>query len=370
MTGETTNRAKAYQTKRNWLRLYNLLLTLAILELVILFRWTDMFYSWAAVISSRPYVMLSIYFLFFSIYLLILSLPLDFYSGFMLEHEYQLSNQNFRGWLAEFIKQIVLSFAMMLALVILLYALIWNFEHWWWLWAWIAYAAFSLILGKLFPVLIIPLFYQYSPIHDEELKQRIENLARRFGMEVKNISSLNLSKTTKKANAAFTGFGKTKRVILADTLLKSFSHDEIETVLAHELGHFKHRDIWKQFFLGVVISFIGFWICFVTIDTISRFFGYAGAGDIRAFPLVCSIFFLFGLVTGPLANGFSRHVEFRADRFALEANKNKNAFISAMQKLSLMNLADPEPHPVIEFLFYDHPPIGKRIRVAERWEPQ
>jgi len=358
-------KSKAYQRMRNWLSLYSIVLSLVILLGAIVFHLTFVFFEWASHFNVSSYGSLFFYFFFFSLYSLVLGLPLSFYSGFVLEHQYELSNQTFPAWLWEGMKKQLLSFAISTPLVLLLYALIWNFKSSWWVLAWAGYALFSFVLGKLFPVLIVPLFYKYSPISDETLKRKIEALGNRFGMKIQNVYSLNLSKTTKKANAAFTGFGKTKRVILGDTLLDSFSHEEIETVLAHELGHFKHHDIWKQFGFGVTLSLIGFWLAFHLLETFSYQLHYSGAADIRSFPLLCLIFFVFSLVMSPAGNAFSRWAERRADQFALEATQDKTSFISAMQKLSNLNLADPNPHPLIEFLLYDHPAIGKRIRMAE-----
>jgi len=358
---------KAYQTTRNWLTLVSLLLSFAIFLGAIAFRFTFTFFEWAYQINQSAYGIAFFYFLFFTLYSIIISFLLSFYSGFLLEHQYELSNQTLPAWLWEWMKKQLLSFAVSTPLVLLLYALIWNFKSTWWILAWAGYALFSFVLGKLFPVLVVPLFYKYSPISDEILRKKIETLGDRFGMKIQNVYSLNLSKTTKKANAAFTGFGKTKRVILGDTLLNSFSHEEIETVLAHELGHFKHYDIWKQFGFGVAFSFLGFWLAFHLLETFSYNLGYSGAADVRSFPLLSLIFFVFSLAMSPAGNAFSRWAERRADQFALEAMHDKTSFISAMQKLSNLNLADPSPHPLIEFFLYDHPAIGKRIRMAEEY---
>ena len=366
MVSEEKN--KAYQRKRNWLTLYGLLLSFVILLSVILFRLTFLFQEWAYRITSSSYGVVFFYFLFFLMYSGLFSFPLSFYSGFVLEHQYELSNQTFFGWLWEWAKKQLLSFVISAPLILALYALIWHFEFNWWLFAWAGYAVFSLVLGKLFPVLIVPLFYKYSPISDETLRKRIEALASRFGIQIKNVYSLNLSKTTKKANAAFTGFGKTKRVILGDTLLDSFTHDEIETVLAHELGHYKHYDIWKQFGFGITLSFVGFWLAFQVLNGFSEALGYSGPADVRSFPLLCLVSFVFSLIMSPAANAFSRYAERRADQFALEVTHDKKSFVSAMQKLSETNLADPNPHPLIEFFLYDHPAVGKRIQMAERFE--
>ena len=364
-----TEKNKAYQKIRNWLFLAGILLSFAILSAAIVFRLTFVFHDWASQISAQSYLVALIYFTFFTIYSGALSFPLSFYSGFILEHRYELSNQTFWAWLWEWKKKQILGFAISAPLVLILYALIWNFERSWWILGWAGYAVFSLVLGKLFPVLIVPLFYKYSPITDQVLKQKIESLAKRFNLAIQNVYSLNLSKTTKKANAAFTGLGKTKRVILGDTLLNSFTHDEIESVLAHELGHYKNKDIWKQFGFGVAFSFVGFWLAFRMLGASAEAFGYGGAEDIRSFPLLCLIFYMFSLIMSPLGNAFSRFAERKADQFALETMQDPKPFISAMRKLSDLNLADPNPHPLIEFFLYDHPAIAKRIQMAERFRP-
>lgn len=364
------SRNKAYQNARNWLVLANLVVTLAMLLGALGLGLTDTFYDWAVRFVSARSVILFLYFLFFSVYTVLVSFPLSLYSGFLLEHRYQLSNQGFRSWLWEWTKKQLLSFGLTAPIVLILYGLIWNFERSWWILAWAGYAVFTLVLGKLFPVLIIPLFYKYSPVGDETLKRRIESLAKRYGFAVEHVFSLNLSKTTKKANAMFTGFGKTRRVILGDTLLNSFSHDEIETVVGHELGHCKHRDIWKQFAFGMVLSFFGFWLAYQWFGQAADQLGYGGAADVRAFPLLCLFFFLFGLVMSPLTCAFSRRAERRADLFALKSTGRREAFISALRKLGEMNLADLDPHPLIEFLLYDHPAIGKRIKEAQNYTTQ
>ena len=361
----TKEKAKEYQRIRHWLEIFGIVLTSAMLLAAI--PLSTLFYGWAQVITSARYGILALYFLFFSVYSMFLFSPVSFYSGFILEHRYSLSNQTFSGWLWEWTKKQLLSFGMMLVLVLLLYALIWNFRTQWWFFGWAGYALFSLVLGKLFPVLIVPLFYKYSPISDDALRKKIEDLGARFGMAIQNVYSLNLSKTTKKANAAFAGFGKTKRVILGDTLLSNFTHREIEIVLAHELGHYKHHDVLKQFVFGTAVSFAGFWIAKEVLASLASTFRFSGAEDIRAFPILCLVFFIFGLIVSPLGNAFSRWAEKQADQFALDALKDKDAFISSMKKLSEINLADPDPHPVIEFIFYDHPAIAKRIQMAERY---
>jgi STE24 endopeptidase len=360
-------RAKSYQRKKQILTLFHLLFTPLLLWMVAATPLSSSFREWAAQLSAQSYGIVAGYFLFFSLFMLAIDLPFAFYSGYLLEHRYELSNHTLRSWAADFFKRAVLSFALSLALVMALYALIWHFPASWWLWAWAGYAAVSYILGKLFPVFIVPLFYRYGPVADESLKERVRALAGRYGMPVKNIFSLNLSRTTKKANAAFMGLGRSKRVVLSDTLLDQFSAGEIEMVLAHEIGHFKHRDIWKQLGFGLIASFFGFWFAFLAADGLSNAFGFSGVQDVAALPLIFLVFYAFSLVLMPLQNGFSRRMERAADRFALESCPEAEAFISCMEKLAAVNLADPAPHPAYEWFFYDHPSIGKRVEAARKW---
>lgn len=356
--------AKDYQRKKQILSIFHLFLTPAVLSFMLATSISSQFYGFASSITGNDYLVLGIYFISLSLYMLIFDLPVVFYSGFVLEHQFGLSNQNLFAWLKDFLKRSLLSFIFALTLLEGLYALIWRFPSHWWFYAWMGFAFFSYLLGKIFPVLIVPLFYKYGPLADESLKKRILDLAARFALPADNVYTLNLSRTTKKANAAFMGIGKTKRVVLSDTLLAKFSGDEIETVVAHELGHYCHRDIWRQFAFGLVTSFLGFWIVFRLSDTLSFRLGMSGPEEVGAMPLLFLIFCGFGVLLMPLQSGFSRYLERGADRFALRAFPNREAFISCMRKLAQVNLSDTDPHPLYEWYFYDHPSIAKRIRMA------
>lgn len=362
--------AKRYQSVRQKLALWGLVWTPLMLLVILIPAVNESLYGIAAATFTSPYSVLALYFLLLSLFLLFFDLPLSFYSGYILEHQFQLSNQSVGGWLWQSAKQMVLSFVLSLILVIALYALIWNFQSdWWWI-AWIAYAAVSYIMGKLFPVFIVPLFYRYGKLEDAVLKEKILAMATKYEMPVENVFSLNLSKTTKKANAAFMGIGKTKRVVLSDTLLSHFTHDEIETVVAHELGHYKHKDIWKQLAFGLVSSLAAFWLAYHILPGLALFFGLKGAGDVQAMPLLFLVFYLFSVILMPLQNGFSRWMERLADQFSLDAYPKPDVFISCMNKLADVNLSDKQPHPVYEWFFFDHPAISRRIAMAKKWAEQ
>lgn len=362
----SSEKASAYQRIRRRLTLFHLFFTPTLLIILIMTDITfDMRRNAVALANGNEWGVVAVYFLLFSIYFLIFDLPISYYSGFLLEHQFGLSNQDFRSWLMESLKKMLLSFVLSLGLLEFLYWVIRNFQASWWLWAWAGYAFVSYGIGKIFPVLIVPLFYKYGQLDDKALEEKVLKLAERFGMPVKNVFSLNLSKTTKKANAAFMGFGRTKRVVLSDTLINHFSHSEVEVVLAHELGHFKNRDIWRLFFFGLAASLIAFGIGFLGMNSLSPLLQFSSTADIAGLPLLFLIFYLVNLLLMPLQNGYSRRRENKADLFALRACGNKNDFISCMQKLGDQNLADPNPPGWYEWLFYDHPSLRKRIEMAK-----
>ncbi len=352
-------KARAYQKKREVLTLVHLAITPALLAIVIFSGLSLWFKETAQNVSPSPFLVFAVYFLFYSLFMMVVEFPFSFYSGYVVEKSFKLSNQNFLQWFGLFLKKNVLGFAFSMFLVWGLYFLIWNFPDRWWLFAWAAFAVVSYVIGKIFPVFIVPLFYKYGPVENQEVTALIKKLAERFKLPLSKIYSLNLSKTTKKANAAFMGLGKTKRVVLSDTLLAHFTPEEIEAVVAHELGHCIHQDIWKNLAVGLVSSFFGFWLVYKILP---------GAEDIANLPLIFLIFYAFHLVLMPLQNGFSRWVEKQADRFAFDACGKPRILRECLEKLGRVNLSDPDPNPVFEWFFYDHPSIGRRVRSIQQWE--
>lgn len=357
-------RAKAYHRRKYFATLSHMGLEVFLLFCLISTGITFLFKEAAESVSSHRYLQITIYYSLFFLYLWIFGFFLSLYSEFHLEHAYGLSNQSFVGWFVELLKKTLLSFALTLPLLLGLYFLILQYPSQWWIGAWLGFAVFSYLLGQLFPVLIVPLFYRYSRVEDGSLKNRIFKLVARFGLPLENVYSLNLSKTTKKANAMFAGLGRTKRLVLSDTLIQNFTVDEIESVVSHELGHFKHRDIWRHLGFNALTSFAGFALAFHLLQDLTSRLGYYGTEDLAAFPLLYLILYLFATVLTPLSNAYSRWREREADRFALKAS-GAGGFIPAMEKLSHLNLADPKPHPLIEWWFYTHPPIEKRIQMAK-----
>jgi STE24 endopeptidase len=225
------------------------------------------------------------------------------------------------------------------------------------------------VLVRIAPVLIMPLFYRFTPLVDGTLKERILRLCESAGVRVEGIFSFNLSKNTRKANAAFTGIGRSRRIILGDTLVRNFSEEEIETVFAHELGHYRFGHIRAGIVTGTLSTFAGLYIASRLYEWSAAALHFPSMTDLAALPLLAIWLSLFGLLTSPLGNMISRHHERQADAYAVHTTGKRDAFVAALRKLSDMNLADPAPHPLVEFLFYSHPPIAKRIRALEHGHP-
>jgi STE24 endopeptidase len=294
----------------------------------------------------------------------LLTLPLEFWSGYVLEHRYQLSNQTIRGWLWKRAKGYLLGGALGLALLYALYAVLWWTGAWWWLWATAGWLLVTLVLGRLLPVVILPLFYTVRRFDDPALMERLQRLTAGTGLAIEGVYELMLSDETRKANAALAGLGKTRRVLLGDTLLGEFTPEEIEVVFAHEVGHHVHHHLPKMIVIGVSLALAGFALVDVVLRQSAGPLGYYGLADPAALPLLALVLAVFGLVLSPLQNALSRFFETQCDRYALLRTANPLAYRSAFIKLARLNKSDPDPHPMIAWLFYDHPPIRSRLALA------
>lgn len=361
---ERQRKAKRYARIRRWLLLANLALTAAFV-LAMLFGLSSRLKEQLLGIAVQPQMVIVLYFVaFFGAYEL-LSAPLNYYSGFVLPHRFGLSIQSPRGWLADQAKGTALSLILGLAAMEIVYHLLSAHPSIWWLLTGFFYLLFAVVLSNLAPVLIVPIFFKFSPLENKELAERLTTLAERAGTKVRGVFTIDLSTKTKTANAALMGLGNTRRIVLGDTLLENYDADEIETILAHELGHHVHRDLWRGITMQSAFTLAGLYLANLFLRWGIGYFGLAGLDDVAAFPLLAASLGGWGLGTMPLVNAYSRWREGSADRYSLQATAKPRAFISAMAKLANQNLAEAEPPPWVEFLLYSHPPIAKRIRRAE-----
>lgn len=317
-------------------------------------------------LAGASWLELPAYLLFLFLAFSLLDLPLTLYRSFFLERRFSLSTQKFGAWVIDQIKSGILSYLFSLILLGVFYFVLGAFPGGWWLVISLFWIFFSLVLTKVLPVVIIPLFFKYKKLSDESLKERIFKLAGKMKVVLLDVFEIDFSKKTLKANAAFVGTGRTRRVILADTLKDKYTSDEIEAILAHEFAHCKLRHLSKLMCINSFVIAILFFIIYCTSAPVLEYFGFSSLSQLSALPVASIYFTLFGLVTSPLENGVSRVFEKDADRLALEVTGMPAAFISMMEKLAAQNLADRNPHPIIKFFFFDHPSIDERIAYA-RW---
>jgi STE24 endopeptidase len=294
-----------------------------------------------------------------------LTLPLSFWSSFVLEHRHGLSHQSLPAWIWKQAKGWLIGAPLGAALLLGLYSLLWSFSQTWWIWATLGWLGLTVVLGQIVPVVLLPLFYKVTPLDDAPLLERLRKLADGTGLFFKGIYRLGLSAETRKANAALAGLGRTRRVLLGDTLLDSFSPEEIEVVFAHEVGHHVHRHLPKLIAWGVVTAGVGFFLVDWILQSAAEALGYTGFSDPAALPLFLFILTVFGLILEPLQNAVSRFFEIQCDTYALLRTRNPDAYRSAFIKLAHLNKADPDPNPWVVWLHHDHPPIRQRLRLAD-----
>ena len=296
----------------------------------------------------------------------IIFFPVNYYTEFYLEHKYNLSNQTFLKWIWENTKTLLVSGAISIPVLLIFFYSLNKFNLLWWLPFAIILFVISVILARIVPVFILPIFYKIVPVENVDLINRIRALAGGAGIKVENVYKFNLSKNTKKANAAFTGIGKSKRILLGDTLLESYSADEIETVIAHELGHYKRKHIIKNILIGTASSFLTLFLIAYLYNLSLSWFGFTTVVQIAAIPLLSLWAMIISLILNPLSNMLSRKFEYEADEYAIHSTNKKEAFIATLEKLTDQNLGDREPHPLVEWFFYSHPSIKNRVAALKR----
>jgi STE24 endopeptidase len=362
--------AKEYARIRRRLWLVDTIFSALYALLWLFLGWATALRDWLTTFTDNPWLLVPLFVgIFGGIYTLI-NLPLTYYSGFVLPHRFGQSNQTLRDWVIDLIKGMAVGAPLGLILLELLYFALRVTGDLWWLWAAGGMLGFTVLLSNLAPILIMPLFNKYVPLGDEhrELAERLLDLARRANTKVKGVFKFDMSKRTKAANAALTGIGNTRRIVLGDTLINEFSTDEIETVLAHELGHHVHKDIPFLIAFGTLSTTLSLYLASLALNWATNYFGFSGPADIAAFPALGLIFGAYGLITMPIDNAISRWRERMADDYALQATGKKEAFASAFTRLANQNLGEVDPEKWVVFLFYSHPPLGERIAKANNWE--
>jgi len=365
---EKQKQAKQYSriTRRLWL--VDTVFSAAYALAWLFFGWSTSLRAWLMTVTTNDWLLVALYIAIFGGVFAIINLPLGYYSGFVLPHRFDQSNQSLKDWVVDQLKGLAIGAPLGLLMLELLYLALRLTGDAWWLWVAGGLLLFNVLISNLAPVLIMPLFNKYVPLGDEhkELEERLLNLAKRANTKVKGVFKFDMSKRTKAANAALTGLGNTRRIILGDTLINEFTLDEIETVLAHELGHHVHKDIPFLIAFGTLSTTLSLFIASLALNYAVSFFSFTSAADIAALPALMLILSAYGLLTSPLDNAISRWRENMADDYALQSTGKNEAFASAFTRLANQNLGEIDPEAWVVFMFYSHPPLGERIAKAKR----
>src|ERR1700728_363053 len=359
--------AHRYNQIRRWLGIADFALGLVFLIVLLVTQWSDWLRDLAYRWGFQNYtVSLFVYLLFLLGISKVLGIGLDYY-GFRVERRFQLSTQKFRSWLWDEAKSFLVGLGMGTIVVELLYFTIRQWPQHWWLLAWALFMGLFILLAQLAPVVLFPIFYKFEPLENEDLRRRLVILGERAGTRVRGVYRWKLSEKSKKANAALTGLGSTRRIILADTLLDNYTPEEIEAVLAHELGHHVHKHILKSIFVQAGITLFGFWAANWTLHYAVDQHMFEELSDFANLPLLALVSVVLSFVLMPAMNAYSRFNERQADRYAFETTASVEPFISSMNKLAEQNLAERAPSKWVEWFFHSHPSISRRLAAAEEW---
>jgi STE24 endopeptidase len=312
-----------------------------------------------------------LYVLSFQTILVFFSFPLSFYSSYVHEHRWNFSNHTVKSWLWEQIKGFFVGFILMSILLGLLFWIMAVYPQSWWLIAGLVFAFVSVVLATIFPVLILPIFNKYTPVENNELTDSLERILSEGGLKSSGFFKEDMSRQTKKENAFLAGLGKTRRVVLGDNLMEKMSVPEIESVIAHEVGHYKNRHIWKNLVIGTLEGVVAFFMLNWVMRSMFAQFLSSTRWNLTLFPVFVilaggiSVFFF-----SPFSNALSRYFERKADRYALESIQDNKAFMKAMAGLADRNLSNAYPEWWVKLLYYSHPPVGERLAMAEKYKEE
>jgi len=360
--------ARYHRLRRRTSLLEHALVTIALL-LLLATGWSAALRDWATAAAGQATVLaVAIYVLFLALLAEALQLPLAFYQDVVLDRRYELSTQATSRWWMDRLKTLLVGLPLLVVAAVVVWTLVrWSPDHWWYVAA-VCFAATLVLLAHIAPVWLLPLFYRCEPLQRPTLSQRLVALAERAGTQVLGVFEWQVSDRTRKANAALTGIGRTRRILLSDTLLAEHSDDEVEVIVAHELAHHVHHDIWRAIAFESALILVGFYLADRVLGMAVGHFGVTAKFDVAALPLLVLSGGAVSLAFLPLVNAVSRIHERRADRYALDLTGNTAAFTSAMKRLSAQNLAEERPSRWVEMFFYRHPPIADRLDAAHAWD--
>jgi len=359
--------ARRYNRIRRWLGIADFVVGFAFLIVLLVTGWSGWLRDLAYRLGFQNYPLsLFLYLLLLLVISKGLGIGLDYY-GFLQERRFKLSTQRFSSWAWDEVKGFLVGLVLGSIVVEVLYLTIRQWPQHWWMLAWALFMGLFVVLAQLAPVVLFPIFYKFEPLDNEDLRRRLIVLSERAGTRVRGVYRWKLSEKSKKANAALTGLGATRRIILADTLLDNYTGDEVESVLAHELGHHVHRHILKSIFVQAGITLFGFWAANWVLHYSVDHHMFEEMSDFANLPLLALVSVVLSLLLMPALNAYSRFHERQADRYAFESISSVEPFITSMNKLAEQNLAERTPSKWVEWFFHSHPAISRRLAAAKEW---
>jgi STE24 endopeptidase len=363
---QDTPEAREYNRTKRWLEVGDTAIGAAVLIALLATGWTVLLRDKAFSVAGDHYALaLFLYIVMLAAIAKTAGFGLEYY-GFRLEHKHDLSTQKLGSWILDEVKGWLLGIVLGTIVAELVYWLIRTAPQDWWFWSWASFILLFVLFAQLAPVILFPIFYKFVPLENEELKARLVKLSEAAGTRVRGVYEWKLSEKSKKANAALTGLGNTRRIILSDTLLQNYSEDEIEAVLAHELGHHVHKHIFKSIFVQAAITLLGFWAASQVLDySVHGLKMFPAVYDFANLPLLALVSTVLSLLLLPALNAFSRHNEREADDYCWKSVPSITPFVTAMEKLSQQNLSEKTPSRIVEILFHSHPAVSKRIARAQ-----
>jgi STE24 endopeptidase len=324
--------------------------------------------QYLALATGSYWIALSLYLILFIVFLQLVETPFSFYSGFTVDHRFGLSTQNLKGWAVDELKGLGIEVLFGVLAGVTVYYLIRSLSLWW-LAAAILFALVSIVLSMILPYVLMPIFYKVTPVADPSLKDELLEMSRRVGARsVDRVLVADESRRSIRANALFSGIGKSKAIVLFDTLLSNFTRREVITVVAHELGHYVNKDIWKEAVLSGLLAIPPFFIADYVLRQSAGSLGLASIADPAGVPIIFGILIGVSFLLQPVSNGISRITERKADEFALRAGDDSEAQASAERRLADLSLAVDKPNRLVELFFYTHPSSSKRVELAEGWK--
>lgn len=365
-------KARHYARLERRLMLVNLIISGTYALLWLALGWSSRLSLALKALTPYPAVHVALFLIVFGGVFYVINLPLSWYQTYTLPHRFELSTQTRRGWVMDQVKGLAVGGVIGVVIIEVIYLVLRHFPQTWWIGAAAFLLTFNVLLAYLAPVVLYPLFNKFTPLSEEyaELVERLKRLGEKAGAHIEGVYKMDMSRRTKAANAALTGLGRTRRIILGDTLLNEFTPEEIETVLAHELGHHVHKDLVLLMSVSALATVLGLAAVSVALNWGVQRLSLGSVSDVAAMPLLILALGAYQLLLMPIVNAVTRWRERLADQFALEITGDGAAYASALVRLADQNLAEVDPEPWVEFLLYSHPPLNKRIAMAQSYPPK